>query len=73
MADKPAKFEPDVVAALKLVIGALHSMGASLAMGVHRNVALAAALLEPPPEEEVVAETPAPGDDKKAFPAKVAS
>ena len=69
MADKPPKFEPDVVGALKLVIGALQSMGAAHPMGPHRNIALAASLLEAPVEED----TPDPGAGKKVFPAKVAS
>ena len=75
MADKPPKFEPDVVGALKLVIGALHSMGAAHPMGPHRNIALAASLLEPPTEplvEEAWASTKV-ADGNKTFPAKVAS
>ncbi len=77
MADKTPEFKPDVVAALKLLINAMHAMASSMPQGAPRSLALASQMLEPPvpPPEEVEAETPDPTNrpiPESMVPAKVA-
>jgi len=48
MADMEPEFKPDVVAALRLLIGAVAHMGASSPQGVHPNIARAGAMLDNP-------------------------